>query len=78
MSLLYTQRWGYVPLLLSADISVPVAVCPIHFCPACNRVAKRPFVPLVNQVYTSFSLVSLRSPLPVTALPKGGRSTLVK
>ena len=36
------------------------------------------FSDLVNQVYTSFSLASLRSLLPVTAPPKDGISTLVK
>ena len=63
------------PLSLSQSVSLCVPFISVL---RVTVLPKGSMCSLVNQVYTSFSLASLRSLLPFTALPKDGISTLVK
>ena len=77
MSPLCTQRRGHVALPLSAQCCLwrCVSMCvPFISDPRVTVLPKGRMCSLVNQVYTYFSLASLRSLLPVTALSKGTRA----
>ena len=81
----YSRKYLLLYLPLRRGGEMLVYLCPLnlsaqfvhanHFCPSVLRVTVLPkccMCSFVNQVYTSFRLASLRSLLPVTALPKDG------
>ena len=81
ISPLCNQRWGHVGLSVSAQRCLwrSVSLCvPFMSDLRVTVLLKGCMCSLVNQVYTSFSLASLRSLLPVTSLTKDDISELVK